>query len=64
MLVEAVAVLWLVGAVGTVSVDQAGLRIGEVAMPNLGRAFGKGEAFNLATAGRVEKTQLYAFGVG
>jgi hypothetical protein len=33
-------------------------------MPNLGRAFGKGEAFNLATAGRVEKTQLYAFGVG
>ena len=62
--VEAVAVLWLVGAVYTVAVNQAGMRVGQVAVVDLIGVFGQLDALDFLFAAGVEQAQLDLGGVG
>src|SRR5580704_333613 len=52
VLVEAVTVLRLIGAAGAKTVDQTGLGVGQVAMPDLVRAHGQLDTINIAVGGR------------
>ena len=64
VMVEAMAVLRLVGPVGAIAVDQAGARIGHVAVPDLVGAFRQLEAHDLAPARRIEDAELDLGGMG
>ena len=55
VMVEAMAVLRLVGAIGAIAVDQAGARIGQIAVPDLVGAFRQLEALR-SRAGPTDRT--------
>ncbi|MNN57835.1 hypothetical protein D3C81_1728440 [compost metagenome] len=58
------AVLWLVGAMHTVAVDQPGVRVGQVAVVDLVGVFGQLDALDFLFATGVEQAQLDLGGVG
>ncbi|CAM4196786.1 hypothetical protein ROMU108268_19215 [Roseomonas mucosa] len=62
--VEAVAAPGLVGAMGAQPVDEAGLRAGEIAVPDLVGAFRQGVAGQLLAARGVEDADLDLFRMG
>ncbi|CFM33239.1 Uncharacterised protein [Bordetella pertussis] len=62
--IEAMAGARVVRTVGAIAVDQARLRVGQVAVPHLVGAFGHGQARQLLAAARVEQAKLDARGVG
>ncbi|MNN35150.1 hypothetical protein D3C81_1489920 [compost metagenome] len=62
--IEALAPAWLVGAVGAVTVQHAGLGQRQVAVPDLVGAFGQRQALDLLAAVGRKQAQLDACGVG
>ena len=64
VMVEAMAVLRLVRAIGAITVDQPGARIGQIAVPDLVGAFRHLEALDLAPSRRIEQAELEPGGVG
>ena len=64
VMVEAMAVLRLVGTIRAITVDQAGARIGQIAVPDLVGAFRHLEALDLAPGRRIEQAELELRGVG
>jgi hypothetical protein len=56
--IEAMALMGRVGAVGTETVDRAGVGAGEVAVPDFIGAFRQFEAGELLAAGGIEETDF------
>ena len=55
------ALVWIVGAVESVSVDKSGARFGQVAMPDLVGLFLDADAVQFAAAVAVEKAEFDGF---
>ncbi|MNV94385.1 hypothetical protein D3C71_1891740 [compost metagenome] len=62
--IEAVPVLRVVRAMGAVAIDQPGLSVRQIAVPDLIGAFRQIEAAQFLAAFRVEQAQFHAGGVG
>jgi len=63
VIVKTMAVLRFVGTADAIAVDQPGLGVGEVAVPDLVCAFGQRNAIGLTPPGRVEQAQIDLLGM-